>query len=193
LNAAFYARISTAEGKQHAANQIAEILTFAERRGWPIVERYIDEASGARANRDALAEMLLGAHQRKFDVLIVWALDRLTREGIPQAFDYVAKLNRAGVEFVSVTEPQFSSSGGAGEIFVALAAWFAKQERIRLQERINAGLARARSEGTRLGRKPKVLDVQRARDLMAGGNSLRQTAILLGVDAMTLHRRLARA
>jgi DNA invertase Pin-like site-specific DNA recombinase len=195
MTAALYARISTHEGKQFAENQLRELRAFAARNGWTIYREYVDEVSGAkgRADRAQLAALMMDAAARRFDVVLVFALDRFTREGVLKAFQYIEQLNAWKVEFRSLTEPQFSTSGPHAELFVAIAAWMAKQERHRLQERIAAGVKRAKAAGRKLGRPAAVLDVQKARDLVQRGYSVRQTAAALNVNPSTLQRRLKRA
>lgn len=93
-------------------------------------------------------------------------------------------------EFVSVTEPQFSTTGPHGELFIAIAAWMAKQERTRLQERIRAGISRARAEGKQLGRRVVIFDIDKARELRAAGQSWRAIGKALEQPATTIMRRL---
>jgi len=78
--ASLYLRISTKD--QTVENQERELRLWAERLGLEVVSVYADTASGARSDRAALAEVLAGAHRRLFDALLIWSLDRLTREGI---------------------------------------------------------------------------------------------------------------
>jgi DNA invertase Pin-like site-specific DNA recombinase len=104
---------------------------------------YIDHVSGKRShNRREFQAMMLDASQRKFDVVIVWALDRLTREGILETFQHVQRLKDWGVAFESHQEPHFRTTGEAGELMLGIAAWIARQERLRIsehQERHGAG------------------------------------------------------
>src|ERR1022692_4794623 len=76
--AALYMRVSTVD--QHPENQLNELRRFAELRGFQIAEEYTDHGvSGTKARRPALDRMLKDAHRRKFDVVVVWACDRLAR------------------------------------------------------------------------------------------------------------------
>lgn len=188
--AALYVRISTHEGKQHVENQLLELRRFAVARGWTIYREYVDERTGSRSDRDDLIEMMKDAHLRRFDVVLVWALDRLTKEGVLPTFDYLAKLKQAGVEFHSLTEPHFTTSGPLGELFIILAAWIAKQENARIRERVRAGLARARANGVHVGRKKKVFDVHKARALQSAGVSLQGISDRLNVPKATVQRRI---
>lgn len=192
MRVALYARISTDETRQCSENQVEEIEQFCSQRKWPIVARFVENASGSLGvrKRPILARMFAEAHQGAFDAVVVFALDRLTREGIHEAFGYIQRLNTARVEFHSVKEPQFSTSGPAGDLLIAIAAWIAQQERERIKERIAAGLVQARKRGTQLGRRFKVFDIHRARDIIAEGGSLRRAATDTGIPLSTLRRRL---
>lgn len=133
--------------------------------------------------------MFADAAQRRFDLTLVWALDRLTREGVSETFEHITA---HGVQFVSFTEEHFRTTGPAGELMIAVAAWIAKQERIRISERVRAGLDRARSHGTRSGKpvgRPKVvIDGERVVELRDRGCSWRQTARTLGAKVRTVRR-----
>jgi putative DNA-invertase from lambdoid prophage Rac len=147
---ALYLRVSTKE--QTVATQERELRGWAERLGLEVIRVYADTASGARADRGALAEVLAGAHRREFNVLLVWALDRLSREGIGPMARYLDELRRLGIRVQSHQESWLDSGGPAGELLLAVFAWVAQQERRRLGERVRAGMARARAQGTRSGR-----------------------------------------
>jgi DNA invertase Pin-like site-specific DNA recombinase len=98
--------------------------------------------------------MLLHASRRKFDVLLFWALDRLTREGTLATLQYLERLTSYQVGYKSFTEPYLDSCGTFKDVVISLLATMAKQERIRMGERVRAGIAQARRAGKRLGRPP---------------------------------------
>ena len=75
--------------------------------------------------------MLRDASKRKFDVLVTWALDRLTRQSVLETFEYIRDLSRHGVQFESLTEPHSRTTGPAEELMLGVAAWIAQQERLR--------------------------------------------------------------
>lgn len=189
--AALYARISTSEGRQFAENQLIECRRFAERSGWTVVREYIDEASGSRADRDALAEMLADAHARRFDHLVVFALDRMTREGVIETFQYLDRLKQSKVTFWSVNEPHFCTAGPFGEVMIAFSAWVAKQESLRLSERIRAGQARAKAAGVVFGRPRGVFDILKAKELRSAGLSYVKIGQECGVSHSVIHRFFA--
>jgi DNA invertase Pin-like site-specific DNA recombinase len=180
IRAAIYARVSTADGRQDTENQFAELRRFGEVQGWVIVGEYTDHESGGKAERAELRRMFTDAAQRKYDVVVVWSLDRLTREGVAETFQYIKRLTSHGVQFVSFTEEHFRTTGPAGELMIAVAAWIAKQERTRNSERVRAGLARAKVEGTRsgkpLGRPRVIFNRETVAELKRQGKSWRHIA-----------------
>jgi len=150
LKAALYARVST--DRQEAENQLRELRAYCARQGWEIVKEYVDEDVRGRARKPQLEALLLDAHQRRFDVAVFWALDRLTRAGVRDAIDNLHRLTASGVDFVSFREPYLTSLGPWRDVIVAIIATVANVESVRFGERVRAGLARARAQGKRLGR-----------------------------------------
>ena len=195
MKIALYARVSTRDGRQHTENQLQEMRRYALQHDWNIVREYVDRATGAKGveGRDELAALMVDARARRFDLVLVWALDRFTREGVLQAFQYIERLTAAGVEFRSVTEEHFQTSGPAGELFLAVAAWMAKQERAQLRNRINAGLDRARAAGKTLGRPRAGLDLTKLARLRAEGLSVRQIAGVMKRSKSTVERGFQQA
>jgi len=148
---AIYARVSTRD-RQEARNQLRELRTFCGKQGWQIVGEYVDRESGGKPDRPQFRRLFEDAHRRKFDLVVFWALDRFSREGVLRTLNYLNELESAGVDFRSYTERYIDSSGLFKEAILAILATLAKQERIRMSERVKAGLDRAREEGKRLGR-----------------------------------------
>lgn len=187
MRAALYARVSTTDKGQDTENQLAQLREYCARQGWRIVEEYVDHATGKNTARDAFKRLFLAAAQRSFDVALVWALDRLTREGVLETFEHVRRLNQYGVQFESFTEPHFRTTGAAGELMLAVAAWIAKQERIRISDRTRAGIQRARLAGKTLGRPRRVFqraELVRLRDVER--LSWRAIAGRLGIPVSTV-------
>jgi DNA invertase Pin-like site-specific DNA recombinase len=153
VKCAIYARVSTRD-KQETLNQLAQLREFCQQQGWLVVAEYIDHESGSVPSRAEFQKMLLHASQRKFDVLLFWALDRLTREGTLATLQYLERLTSYQVGYKSFTEPYLDSCGTFKDVVISLLATMAKQERLRMGERVLAGLQRARNQGKRLGRPP---------------------------------------
>ena len=188
--AALYVRVSTDD--QKSANQEAQLRQWAKRLGFTIVKAYSDTMSGTRNDRAGLIEVLAGAHRREFDVLLIWALDRLSREGVAEVLKYLKKFEDAGVRVMSHQESWLDTGGPTGELLVSIHAWMAKQERRHISERTKAGLATARAKGTILGRPREITDAQMAaiREHRQH-HTIRKVASLVGVGVGTVERVLA--
>lgn len=186
IRCAIYARVSTSDKGQDTDNQLHQLREYAARQQWNIVEVYEDHVSGKTGDREAFRRLFEDASKRRFDVVLVWALDRLTREGVFETFDYIRRLTAHGVQFESYTEAHFRTTGPAGELMLAIAAWIAKQERIRISERTRAGVDRARRAGKHCGRPKAMFRRDVARELRAEGWSWGKIAAELGVPASTV-------
>ena len=191
-NVALYARVSTKDGRQDTENQLIALREYCAKQGWTIVREYVDHESGGTSKRPRFQQMFAAAAKREFDAVVAWALDRVSREGVQQTFAHISKLTSYGVQFESFTEPHFRTTGPAGELMIAVAAWIAEQERVRRSERARAAIVRLKREGKRLGRRPtepsKRSKVFALRD---EGLSLRQIAGRAGVSPATAGRILA--
>ena len=121
MKAAICARVSTADGRQDTENQVAELRRFAAAQDWDVVSEYIDHESGGRADRVEFRRMFSDASERRFDLVLVWALDRLTRVGVAETFQYIKRLTSNGVRFVSFKEEHFRTTGPTGELMIAVA------------------------------------------------------------------------
>jgi DNA invertase Pin-like site-specific DNA recombinase len=188
MKVALYLRVST--DRQDCENQAAQLREFAARQGWQIVREYTDSGeSGAKSDRTALREMFADASRRKFDLLLFWALDRLSREGVLPTLRYLETLTSYGVEWRSFTEQFFDSCGPFRDAVIAIMATLAKQERIRRSERTKAGLAIARAKGKTLGRPRTIRATPRdVRRLRASGHFFRATARKLGISLRSVQR-----
>lgn len=132
--------------------------------------------------------MFRAASQRKFDVLLFWSLDRLSREGVLETLKHLNCLTSYGVNYRSFTEQYFDSCGIFKDAVISILATIAKQERIRISERVRAGLDRAHSRGRRLGRPVVVLDGAQIAALREAGRSWPQIAKQLGCGVGTAYR-----
>lgn len=153
-----YARVSLdEEGMQDPENQLVPMRQFVElMKGWRIVGTYIDYASGGSSNRPQFQEMLSRVRQRHADIVLVWALDRFSREGMINTLSYIKQLKKYNTALKSLQEQWLDTSeSGVGELLLAIFSWVAEQERKRISERTKAGLEKARLQGKRLGRPPK--------------------------------------
>ena len=196
IRAALYTRVSTKDKGQETANQATQLREFCKTQGWMILCEYEDHDSGSKADRTRFQAMMADAAQRRFDVIVFWALDRLTREGALETLQYLNRLSSYGVGFRSFTEPYLDSCGIFKDAVIAILGTIAKQERIRISEGVRAGLSRARSQGTKsgkpIGRPRAVFARDQARELRAQGWSWRRIARTLGVSAASVRRACER-
>jgi DNA invertase Pin-like site-specific DNA recombinase len=186
MRVALYARVSTET--QHTDNQLAELKRYADARGWPVNDQhvYIDHGvSGNKESRPALDAMLKDAKRRRFDLLLVWRLDRLGRS-LKHLVVLLDDLRAFGVQFASLNEA-IDTSTPSGQLMLHLLAAFAQFERERIRERVFAGLARARQQGKVIGR-PRLTPLPAA---IPPGMTVRALAAQWRVSKSTAARWLA--
>jgi DNA invertase Pin-like site-specific DNA recombinase len=188
---AIYARVSTKDKGQEVENQLRQLREFSALQGWTLNREYVDHETGSTNERAEFQAMFRDASQRKFDVLLFWALDRLTREGVLETLQHLNRLTACGVGYRSFTEQYFDSCGVFKDAVIAIIATVAKQERVRISQRVRAGLDIARAKGTRLGRPKVVVDVAKIANLRAQGRSWRDITEEVDVSKGTAQRALA--
>jgi DNA invertase Pin-like site-specific DNA recombinase len=184
--AALYMRVSTLD--QHPETQLLDLRQMAAQRSLEIVAEFTDRISGAKARRPGLDQMMSDARRGKFDVVLVWASDRLARS-VKHFLDVLDELNRLNIEYISFRE-NIDTGGPLGRAIVVIIGAVAELERNLIIERVRAGMRRARLEGQRIGRAPLELDhaaIQRDR---LHGQSLRQIAKGHRVSTATVQRVL---
>ena len=161
--AAIYARVSADDKGQTPDNQLLQLRAWCERMGYPVVREYVEHENGGKGieYRKQLAAMFAGAARREFDLLLVWSLDRFSREGMATTVGYLQRLTSHSVAFRSLTEEHLSTENElVRNILLATLASLAKLEREKISQRTKAGLERARAKGKILGR-PKFSDGDR--------------------------------
>ncbi|HLY19529.1 MAG TPA: recombinase family protein [Bryobacteraceae bacterium] len=172
---------------QDPQNQIAVLKRYCLDSDWePVV--YIDYESGNSSDRAQFQKLFQDSGRHEFGMVLVWALDRFTREGVAETFIHIQKLLRYKVQFESFSEPHFRTTGPMGELMIAIAAWIAKQERIRISERTKAGLAVARNKGKVLGRPVKVFARWKVLADRKRGMSWPALAKKYGISSRTIRR-----
>ncbi len=158
MKTALYLRVSSTE--QTSDNQLLALKSFAESKGWEIAKVYSEAKSAWKAGHQMeLAKLLKELRNgRRYDILLRWALDRLSRQEAASILNLVDTLKAYGCRVVSLQEPWTELPGELGEVLYAIAGWVARMESQRRSERTRAGLARAIKEGKRLGRPPGKKD-----------------------------------
>ncbi len=189
--AALYLRVSRED--LALDNQRPELDRLASARGLDVVSVF-EETGSAAKKRPEHAAMMAAAMRGKFDVVLVWSLDRFGRSMAGNIRDVIS-LDQAGVRLVSAREPWLDTGGPVRDLLLAIFSWVAEQERRRLIERTHAGLDRARAAGKRLGRPPRVTPklAQAAARLRQEGRSLRAIAVALKLPERSVRRALALA
>jgi DNA invertase Pin-like site-specific DNA recombinase len=184
--AALYLRVSTVD--QHPETQLLDLRQMAAQRGYEIVHEYTDRISGTKAKRPGLDAMMADARRGRFDVVLVWASDRIARS-VKHFLDILDELNRLNIEYISFRE-QIDTGGPLGRAIIVIIGAVAELERNLIIERVRAGMRRARLEGQHIGRRP--LDLDRAGILTdhQRGQSLGQIAHTYSVSRATIHRIL---
>jgi DNA invertase Pin-like site-specific DNA recombinase len=184
---AIYCRVSTNE--QHVETQIASIQKFCEAQGWSIVETYQDVGvSGAQDSRPALDKLKKDCVKGKFKAVVVFKFDRMARS-VGHLLECLELFRKHGIDFISISEGIDTSTAVGRMVFTFLGA-IAEFERSLIRERVTAGIARAKSEGVKLGRPRRGFDFAEAMRLKNSGLGYKQIARQLGVPRSSLHRYL---
>ena len=183
MRAALYSRVSS--DSQTVDNQLHELRAYVSTRQWTLVGEFQDEGvSGSKDRRPALDRLMAEARRGRVDVICVWSLDRFGRS-LAHVVTAVQELHERGVAFVSLKEG-LDLSTAAGRLQLHILSALGEFERARLIERTKAGLARARRQGTRLGRRPvRLAEAQLA---SVARLPVREAARALGVSVNTYRK-----
>ncbi len=187
--AAIYARVSTKNG-QTPQNQIIRLREVADKAGWEVVEEFVDRGiSGAkgRDKRPAFDRLCTAATRREIDVVMAWSVDRLGRS-LQDLVAFLNELQASRVDLYLDRQGVDTTTPGGKALFQMMGV-FAEFERAMIQERVHAGLDRARKEGKSLGR-PKVSQETEKAILAARaeGRGINRIAADLGVGSSTVRR-----
>src|ERR1035438_6888778 len=189
---ALYARVSTRDKGQDVTNQLRQLREFCRKQEWKIVTEYTDRASGKHSDRERFQAMFAAASRREFDLVLFWSLDRFSREGTVETLQHLQRLTSYGVAWRSFTEQYLDSTGIFKDAVIGILAAVAKQGRVRLSERVHAGLERAKAQG-RVGGRPRIRrdrdrDAKIIRQMRAEGDSYGEIADALGRSKADVYR-----
>ena len=195
LRAALYARVST--DRQSTENQLRELRQTAERLGWVVVGEFIDHGiSGAKGRKDRpqLDALLKGVARKDFDIVASWSVDRLGRSLI-DLVNMLQELHSTGVDLY-LHQQGINTTTPAGKALFGMMGVFAEFERGMIQERVRAGMARARSKGTKsgnaIGRPSVQLEIEaQIRELRASGLGMIKIAKQLRCGVSVVQRVVA--
>jgi DNA invertase Pin-like site-specific DNA recombinase len=188
MKTAIYARISTTDKGQDVETQLIPLREFVKRRGWQLYKVYTDQISGSKESRPSLNELMKDAHKKKFDCVLVFRFDRFARS-TKQLITALDTFNSLGIDFVSYQE-SMDTTTPAGQMMFTMIAAFAQFERSIIQERVKAGLVRAKAKGKKLGRPKAQVDVGKIKELRAEGLSIRKIAEVVGIPKSTCQNYL---
>ena len=183
---AIYARVSTQD--QNLNMQLDELTEYVGYRGWEVVRVYEEKATGTNTKRPEFQAMLADARQRKFDVLLVWKLDRFARS-MKDLVTHLQELEELGVSFVSLKDNGIDMSTATGKLFTHILSAFAEFEAGIIRERVRSGVrAKIKKTGT-WGRQTKR-DDSKVQELRSEGLSIRQIAKKLEISSSSVQRSL---
>jgi putative DNA-invertase from lambdoid prophage Rac len=158
VRAALWKRVSTEGRGQDPKIQQADLDRVCQQRGWAVVKQYdVEESAFGKKPREQFQIMLEDARRGKFDVLVVWSMDRFSREGEWSVTKVMASLQDWHVQFYSFNEPFLDTTGPFAGFLIPLFAWLAHQESVRKGRAVKLGMEKARLKGIKIGR-PRVTD-----------------------------------
>jgi DNA invertase Pin-like site-specific DNA recombinase len=182
--AVLYTRVSSVD--QNPETQLCDLRPLAAARGYEIIGEYTDTISGSKAKRPGLDQLMADAGRGRFDVVLVWAFDRVARS-VKHFLEILDDLNHLNVEFVSFRE-NIDTGGPLGRAMVIIVGAIAELERSLIVERVKAGMRRAKLEGRQIGR--SRLDMNREQIIhdRRTGMSLTQVAKKHGISRASVCR-----
>ena len=188
MRVAIYARVSTTD--QTAENQLLELRGVAERQGWEVTTEYVEHGiSGAkgRDKRPQLDQMLRAVARREVDKVMAWSVDRLGRS-LVDLLATLGEFHATGTDLY-LHQQGIDTGTPAGKAMFSMMGVFAEFERAIIQERVRAGLQRAKAQGKQLGRRKVNPEIeQRIRELRAQGIGVCKTAKMVGCGVGTVQR-----
>src|SRR5260370_6273501 len=191
--AALYARVSTSGHGQDPEVQLRDLRKYCQQHDWQIIQEYVDVGiSGTKTRRPALDSLMAGAHDKLFDIVLVWRFDRFARSTIHLA-QALSDFKSCDVSFVSMTE-QVDTATPSGKLVFTILGACAEMEREIIAERVKAGLRNAAANG-RYGGRPKMHDIAPETVRLSVDNhngSVRKAAYALDISyglAYTLNRK----
>lgn len=176
MKVALYVRVSLDEARdskqfQDVDNQLVPLKDFCKAMNWEIAEIYSDKMSGANPARPEFRRMINDAMLRRFSGIVVWKLDRFSREGIIPTMSYIKQLKERGIWLRSMTESWLDTSQeGITDVVLAIMSWASAEERKKISERTKAGMARKKAQGKHMGRPKAYSSIPKAYSSIPKGN-----------------------
>src|ERR1700730_4237037 len=195
MNAAIYARVSTTD--QTNAIQIRELTEYVTRRGWELASVYQDQMSGAKASRPGLDQLFAEARRRRFDVIVVWKLDRFGRS-LVHCVSGIQELASMGIRFIAASQGlDTDESNPASKLLMHILAAVAQFERELIRERVSAGMRATKTHGTKtgnaIGRPRRIFNRDEVVRLRETGLSIERIASQMRIGVGTVVRDFKRS
>lgn len=187
---AIYARVST--NKQDISMQLDELKEYVKRRGWTLGQTYQDKGfTGSNTRRPEFNNLMAEARQRKFDILLVWKLDRFCRS-LKDLIVTIDELENLNIDFVSYKDTQFDTTSPSGRLVFNIIGSVAEFEREIIRERVIAGLDKAKRKGKTLGRKKKLSSalLDKAKKMRGQGLTWKAIGKKLDLNESTIRKKL---
>jgi DNA invertase Pin-like site-specific DNA recombinase len=182
---ALYARVSL--NGQNPEMQLRELRDYCQRRGFAVVNEYVDRGvSGARERRPSLDKLVADCRKRLVDAVVVYRYDRFARS-LRQLVNSLEEFRALGIDFISLHEGVDTSTPN-GRLVFGIFASIAEFERELIADRVHSGLAAAKARGKRLGRPRAVVDIEQITALRRSGASWRAISRQMGLGVGTLHQ-----
>lgn len=200
MRTAIYARVSTPfslkkeedkqKQKQDIDNQLLPLNEFVSNKKWTLYKIYLDYASGKSTDRPQFKMMMEDAFKAKFDIIVVWKIDRFARS-IRDFVNCIFELNQKGIRFIAMTQGIDTDKNNAGGVaFMQMLGVFAEFERSLIRERINASIANRKAKGEPIGRPRVDVEISSILKMLDAGLSIRYIAEVKNIDRNVIMRRL---
>ena len=185
MRTALYCRVSTTE--QTTDNQVLELQNVAQKMNWAVTETYTDVISGAKSKRPGLDALMKAVSRNEVDVVMCWDVSRLGRS-LQHLVSLLSELHAKNVDLYLHVQG-IDTTTPSGKAMFGMMGVFAEFERSLIQERVKAGLQRAKTQGKRLGRPPvPPIQVEKIKRLRTEGLSYRKIAKRIDLSVCTVHR-----
>lgn len=189
MKVGIYSRVSKESSDN--TNQLLILRDYCQKMNYEVFDEYVDVISGGSPNRPEFNRMMQDASKRRFSLCLFYALDRFTREGTRKTIQYLQMLDDYGVSYKSFAEQYIDSSGIFKDVIISLLSTLAFQEKIRISERVKAGLAKSKLSG-RVGGRPtlETTKIEKIREMKLTGKSIMQISKELKVSRGTIYQYL---
>ena len=189
MKVAIYVRVSTTGKKQDTSNQLNVLSEYCDAMGYEVYNVYKDEMSGGSSERPSYKKLFQDASMRRFDLVLFWSLDRWSREGTRATIKSLEILESYGIAYKSYTEQYIDSAGIFKDVIISLLSTLARQEKIRISERVKAGLERSNKKSGRPKLEPTL--VYKIKEFKKKGYSNRKIGKELNISHSTVGQYLS--